>query len=304
MLNVYPPGTAQDRPLIDIPRLVKLLSRYWLEVVLLALIAHLLVSRGARIQISIVDLLPSTEQSSLLTPPAPLVAGGVLPSVAMNVSLPAGGVIAKKAATSASKTHAHVAASAAEPDFNDVAATDDPAPHISNLTLILSPDYGKRKGLSEFIINAKKQRVQRYLDRYAPIARREMHQYGIPASITLAQGLLESNAGDSKLAVESSNHFGIKCRSKCRGCTCRNYGDDTVYDMFRVFTRPADSFREHSILLTSARYKHLKAKGNDYAAWAHGLKKAGYATDKRYGYKLIKIIKELDLHEYDLEAGV
>ena len=107
-------------------------------------------------------------------------------------------------------------------DFNSVAQSDDPAPHISNLTLVLSPDYGKRKGLSTAIIKAKKARVQNYLDLYAPIAKREMERHGILASITLAQGLLESNAGDSKLAVNSKNHFGIKCRKKCIGFTCRN----------------------------------------------------------------------------------
>lgn len=184
-------------------------------------------------------------------------------------------------------------------DFNDVVLTDDPAPHISNLTLVLSPDYGERKGLPAAIITAKKARVQAYLMRYAAIAQQEMREFGIPASITLAQGLLESNAGDSKLARVSMNHFGIKCKKKCLGCTCRNYGDDTRYDMFRVFDSVADSFREHSELLNTSRYAKLKAHGTDYVKWAHGLKSCGYATDKRYGYKLIKIIEELNLDQYD-----
>jgi flagellum-specific peptidoglycan hydrolase FlgJ len=187
----------------------------------------------------------------------------------------------------------------AAPDFHDVAETDDPAPHISNLTLVLSPDYARRKRLSPRIVAAKKQRVQDYLDRYAAVARREMREFGIPASITLAQGLLESNAGDSKLARESNNHFGIKCRRKCRGCTCRNYSDDSHYDMFRVFTDPLESFREHSNLLQLDRYRKLKTYGKDYRKWAHGLKRAGYATDKRYAHKLIKIIEELELTRYD-----
>lgn len=190
-------------------------------------------------------------------------------------------------------------ATTAEPDFHDVAKTDDPAPHISNLTLVLSPDYARRKGLSDDIVAAKRQRVQRYIDRYADVARREMDQFGIPASITLAQGLLESNAGDSKLARESNNHFGIKCKRKCRGCTCRNYSDDTHYDMFRVFDDPLASFREHSQLLQLSRYRKLKSYGKDYQKWAHGLKKAGYATDRRYGHKLVQIIEELDLARYD-----
>ncbi|THH41969.1 glycoside hydrolase family 73 protein [Neolewinella litorea] len=186
-------------------------------------------------------------------------------------------------------------------DFNSLAPTDDPAPHISNLTLVLSPDYGERKGLPRSVIAAKRKRVSDYIRRHAPAARREMLEYGIPASITLAQALLESNAGDSKLAVNSNNHFGIKCRTKCLGCTCRNYGDDTRYDMFRVFDSVAESFREHSILLNTTRYARLHGYGIDYRKWAHGLKACGYATDKRYAEKLITIIENLGLDRYDIE---
>jgi len=102
------------------------------------------------------------------------------------------------------------------------------------------------------------------------------------------------------LAMESNNHFGIKCRSKCRGCTCRNYCDDDVYDMFRVFDSAWDSFREHSVLLSSPRYAHLlDLESTDYKNWARGLKKAGYATDPTYAEKLIQIIDYLDLYQYD-----
>ena len=141
--------------------------------------------------------------------------------------------------------------------------------------------------------------VQNYIDTYLKTAREEQAIYKIPVSITLAQGLLESNAGDSRLSKESNNHFGIKCKSKCKGCTCRNYHDDDYYDMFRVFDNPWQSYREHSILLSGSRYKHLKDLGNNYEQWAHGLKKAGYATDKKYGDKLIKIIEALRLYQYD-----
>lgn len=172
---------------------------------------------------------------------------------------------------------------------------------LSNLTPVLSPDYGERKGIPKAVIKAKVKVCKDYIRAYAPIAIQEMEQYGIPASITLAQGLLESNAGESKLALESLNHFGIKCRSKCRGCTCRNYTDDDVYDMFRVFSSIQDSYREHSLLLVnSGRYRGLfELHPKDYEAWAYGLKAAGYATDKRYAHKLIQIIKELKLYKYD-----
>ncbi len=169
-----------------------------------------------------------------------------------------------------------------------------------NITFILNPDYGRRKGIDPAIVAEKRNNCIRYVERFAKIAKTEREMYGIPASITLAQGLLESDAGGSRLSVESDNHFGIKCRSKCRGCTCRNYTDDDIYDMFRVFDSAWESYREHSKLLTSSRYKHLlDLPVTDYQGWAHGLKKAGYATDKRYAEKLIKIIEELKLYRYD-----
>jgi flagellum-specific peptidoglycan hydrolase FlgJ len=174
------------------------------------------------------------------------------------------------------------------------------ANNFSNLGFILNPDYARRKKIDRRIVRQKLENCQAYIKTYEPIARKEREKYGIPVSITLAQGLLESNAGDSRLAGESNNHFGIKCRTKCLGCTCRNYSDDDIYDMFRVFESTWESFREHSILLSSNRYKHLKKlSAHDYKKWAHGLKKAGYATDKRYAEKLIRIIEELDLDRFD-----
>lgn len=173
------------------------------------------------------------------------------------------------------------------------------AQHFSNLTFIMSPTYADRKGIPASIVNQKVQNCLQYVNKYASTALQEQEKYGILASITLAQGLLESNAGDSRLAKESLNHFGIKCRRKCRGCTCRNYHDDDIYDMFRVFSSPVESYREHSILLNTKRYRHLKNYGKDYKKWAFGLKKAGYATDRRYAEKLVRIIEALRLYEYD-----
>lgn len=176
---------------------------------------------------------------------------------------------------------------------------DRKAQTFYNLTFVLSPDYAERKGIDPSVAKHHVDVCKAYVERFAKIAILEQEKYGIPASITLAQGLLESNAGDSRLAKESANHFGIKCRSKCRGCTCRNYTDDSIYDMFRVFDSAWESYREHSILLTGKRYKHLlKLDKTDYTNWAHGLKKAGYATDKRYAHKLIKIIEQMDLNRF------
>lgn len=178
--------------------------------------------------------------------------------------------------------------------------SDRKANTFSNLTFVLSPDYGDRHNIRPEIVKEKVGNCKDYVKQFLKVAQAEKEKFGIPVSITLAQGLLESNAGDSRLALESNNHFGIKCRSKCKGCTCRNYTDDDVYDMFRVFESVWESYREHSKLLTGKRYRHLlKLDATDYKRWAHGLKKAGYATDKRYAEKLIKIIEELNLDRFD-----
>ncbi|MEM0991489.1 MAG: glucosaminidase domain-containing protein [Bacteroidota bacterium] len=186
------------------------------------------------------------------------------------------------------------------PKINNKKWKDRKANRFANLGFILNPTYAKRHKVDEATVAFHMNNCKNYVKRFAQTAITEQQKFGIPASITLAQGLLESDAGDSRLAVESSNHFGIKCRSKCKGCTCRNYTDDSAYDMFRVFESAWESYREHSILLTGDRYKHLlNLEVTDYKNWAHGLKKAGYATDKRYAEKLITIIEFLNLSQYD-----
>ena len=128
-----------------------------------------------------------------------------------------------------------------------------------------------------------------------------MNKYNIPASITLAQGLIETNAGQSPLATKNNNHFGIKCFSKsCKKGHCANFSDDSHKDFFRKYASSWESFRAHSKLLTYKRYKHLtKLPTSDYKGWAVGLKKAGYATDKNYHKKLIRLIEDLHLDDYD-----
>lgn len=171
---------------------------------------------------------------------------------------------------------------------------------FANLTFVLNPTLAERKNVPYAIIDLKNDVCHKYVKRFAKVAINEMEKFGIPASVTIAQGLLESNAGDSKLSQQSNNHFGIKCKPQCLGCTCRNYKDDDVYDMFRVFETSWDSYREHSLLLNSERYKHLHKLGTkDYKGWAKGLKEAGYATDKQYAEKLIRIIEMLDLYQFD-----
>jgi len=174
------------------------------------------------------------------------------------------------------------------------------AAQYSNLGFVLNPALAQKLGVDPVVVAAKNKLCYDYIARFSKTAQEEAELFRIPAAITLAQGLLESNVGKSSLAVKENNHFGIKCRKKCIGCRCANYTDDSRYDMFRIFESPWESFREHSKLLTSKRYKPLsKLPITDYTNWAHGLQAAGYATDKRYAKKLIAIVKALDLDRFD-----
>lgn len=141
-----------------------------------------------------------------------------------------------------------------------------------------------------------------YLATFSAIAQEEMRLYGIPASITLAQGILESNSGKGRLSTEANNHFGIKCHEWTGD---RIYHDDDAsQECFRKYVDAKYSFRDHSLFLTGrSRYAGLfKLKKNDYIAWAKGLKAAGYATDKKYPDKLIGLIERYQLHKLDEEV--
>ncbi len=144
-----------------------------------------------------------------------------------------------------------------------------------------------------------------YVKQYAPIAITQMKIHKIPASITLAQGILESRSGNSDLTAVSNNHFGIKCHKGWDGMRTF-YNDDKEGECFRVYNDPMESFNDHSKFLTQrSRYQNLFTLPiSDYKAWAHGLKKAGYATDKKYAHKLIKLIEKYNLHQYDLQSGL
>lgn len=139
----------------------------------------------------------------------------------------------------------------------------------------------------------------KYIEKYHIIAVKHQQQYGIPASITLAQGLLESSAGLSDLAVVANNHFGIKCHNTWKGK--RMYeDDDQKNDCFRSYPSPDDSFEDHARFLKRKRYEPLfSLKVTDYQGWAKGLKKCGYATDPAYATKLIHLIERYELFLYD-----
>ena len=139
-----------------------------------------------------------------------------------------------------------------------------------------------------------------YIDQYQNLAVDEMNIYGIPASITLAQGLLESGCGNSSLCTRSNNHFGIKCHGEWRGATV-HYSDDAPNECFRSYKCPADSYRDHSeFLVNHDLYAPLfKLDITDYQLWAMGLHAAGYATDPSYATKIIKLIETYQLNKYD-----
>ncbi|MAD97915.1 MAG: N-acetylmuramidase [Flavobacteriaceae bacterium] len=139
-----------------------------------------------------------------------------------------------------------------------------------------------------------------YIKKYAPLAVREMHKYKIPASITLAQGILESGSGRSQLASKSKNHFGIKCHTTWRGARVY-HDDDEKGECFRKYQYVESSYKDHSLFLTQRRrYAFLFSYGmKNYKKWAKGLKKAGYATDPRYPKKLINLIENYELHKFD-----
>lgn len=142
--------------------------------------------------------------------------------------------------------------------------------------------------------------IKEYVLQYKDIAMNNMKEYGIPASIILAQGILESGAGKGKLALTANNHFGIKCHKEWTGESV-NHDDDAAQECFRKYTDPSHSYRDHALFLTSRpRYSNLfQLPKNDYKSWANMLKQDGYATDPKYPQKLITYIEKYELQQYD-----
>lgn len=155
----------------------------------------------------------------------------------------------------------------------------------------------KTKEVKSVITNS----TEEYIKQYSDISMKEMRDYKIPASITLAQGILESSSGRSGLTKKSNNHFGIKCH---KGWTGKKtyHDDDEKGECFRVYKDPRTSFKDHSEFLTTrSRYSSLfDLDPGDYVGWAKGLSRAGYATDRRYPAKLIALIEKYELHQYDM----
>lgn len=143
-------------------------------------------------------------------------------------------------------------------------------------------------------------KIKIYIKKFAPAAVKNMRFYKIPASITLAQGVLESGHGESTLAKKANNHFGIKCHKGWKGRSIR-HDDDEENECFRSYKNPLKSYRDHSLFLVDRdRYNALfELKRKDYKGWAKGLKAAGYATDPKYAEKLISLIERFNLTRFD-----
>ncbi len=164
---------------------------------------------------------------------------------------------------------------------------------------IVSQDTPEEKSLSEL---PYKDKVQHYIYEFSGIAKSEMKTYGIPASITLAQGILESGAGYGELTQRANNHFGIKCHD-WEGDRVY-HDDDRSQECFRKYDLASESYRDHSLFLKDRkRYSRLFTfNKKDYKSWARGLREAGYATDRKYPEKLIGIIEKYQLYKFDNEV--
>lgn len=175
---------------------------------------------------------------------------------------------------------------------------DSVSPKIASHKTLLGSDLNPFAPVSAAHLNERQ--AQAYIKRFLPTAIAEMEHFGIPASIQIAQGLVESRAGNSKLAQANNNHFGLKCFSKtCPKGHCSNFTDDHHKDFFKKFPSAWDSWREHSKLLSNDYYKPLHQVGRDYKKWAAGLQSLGYATDPHYEAKIIGMVEKYRLYEYD-----
>ena len=176
---------------------------------------------------------------------------------------------------------------------------------INNKKRTTKVEQTKSNSKSEILVATSEVKVSKdaisdYIDQYKNVAMENMSTYGIPASIKLAQAILESGSGKGKLAQQANNHFGIKCQTVWSGEVI-HHTDDAPNECFRKYSSAIESFNDHSLFLTSrAHYRSLfKLEKGDYKGWASGLKAAGYATDPNYPSKLISLIERYELYKYD-----
>jgi flagellum-specific peptidoglycan hydrolase FlgJ len=176
------------------------------------------------------------------------------------------------------------------------------------ITIKTSTQTGSKNNSQETLeatssVKTYAEEIKIYVDNFKEIAQNNMRVHGVPASITLAQGILESGAGKGKLALSANNHFGIKCHTGWTGDSV-SHDDDAEQECFRKYNQAGESYKDHSLFLTTrTRYSKLfKLDKGDYKSWANGLKEAGYATDIKYPDKLIGLIERYELYKYDNEV--
>ena len=167
------------------------------------------------------------------------------------------------------------------------------------LIIIFTSSCSSLKTISD-VENTVEQKINFYVKKYAPAATKNMRFFKIPASITLAQGILESGYGEGTLAKKANNHLGIKCHKEWKGKSI-THDDDEKDECFRSYKNPLRSYRDHSLFLVDRdRYSSLfTLNRKDYKGWAIGLKAAGYATDPKYAEKLISLIERFNLTRFD-----
>jgi len=252
------------------------LQTNWFKIAFLAMLAFVMHNNDASIHFSMGE--PEI-------PPSQFTSGAVLTSYSTQTSTP-----------TRKRTVAPTPLTTSTTEVPQVTITDNNEPLFLETEKVYGTQAKKTKKVTK-----KRRDSDAYIKRFKATAVSEMKKYGIPASITLAQGILESNAGVSGLANNNNNHFGLKCFSKsCEKGHCSNYHDDDHKDFFRKFDTAWESYRAHSLLLTGKRYRHLNQLGTgNYKGWAKGLQKAGYATSSTYARDLVQIIEALDLDKYD-----
>lgn len=164
-------------------------------------------------------------------------------------------------------------------------------------------DHSPRKKTPKKAKAADSELILAYIEQFKDVAKANMREFGIPCSIILAQGILESSAGTGILSRDANNHFGIKCHKEWKGPSVR-HDDDSPQECFRKYQHPLESYKDHSLFLKDRSWyaSLFELKKDDYKAWAKGLKAAGYATDRRYDKKLISIIERYKLDKLDAEV--
>jgi flagellum-specific peptidoglycan hydrolase FlgJ len=203
------------------------------------------------------------------------------------------------------KTLRPTAMASVKPIANEAKRNNKSANDFANVAFLIDPESKRQSDIPPEIVAEKQRICLEYVQKYRKFAEMEEARYGIPTAITLAQGLLESDAGASRLTRNNQNHFGIKCFSThCKKGHCSNYTDDTHKDFFRRYDSAWESFREHSLLLQKPNYRPLyRLQKSDIGGWARGLKSCGYATDKNYAKKLLLIVEGLGLKKLRKEGS-